>query len=186
MLGSNQRPPPCKGRVILFSSVRRIANCLQMSVFSGGYFSGVFSVFAQVAARLLHKISSSSRFSSGPDKLEEGCFNCLGATRETCAEVTVVLEWILRMLLVPPIKENRPGRSIVLMPPFHLPNKTCYLQGFGLRLSASALDDLLLHPPVGSRNLFRRHPWRDVELYSPLRTQVSILLELQSRVYWLR
>ena len=50
MLGSNQRPPPCKGRVILFSGLRRIVNCLQMSVFSGGHFSGVFSVFAQVAA----------------------------------------------------------------------------------------------------------------------------------------
>src|SRR5919112_2088838 len=159
MLGSNQRPPPCKGRVILFSSVQEIVNCLQMSVFSGGYFSGVFSIFAQVAARLLHKVTSSGRFSSGPDQLEEGCFNCFGATRERCAEVAVVLELILRMLLIPPITENRPGRTLVLMPPFLLPNKTCYLQGFGARLSVSALEDLLLHPLVGSRNLFRRHPW---------------------------
>src|SRR5919112_5959183 len=112
MLGSNQRPPPCKGRVILFSSVQEIVNCLQMSVFSGGYSSGVFSIFAQVAARLLHKISSSGRFSSGPDKLEEGCFNCFGATREICTEVAVVLELILPMVPVPPITEKPPGRSI--------------------------------------------------------------------------
>ena len=139
-----------------------------MSVLLDRCFSGVFSISTQVAARLLHKISFSGRFSSGPDKLEEGCFNCVGATRERCAEMAVVLELIIRMLLIPPFTEDPPGRSIVLMPPLLLPDKTCYLQRFRLWLFVSALEYLLLHPPVGSHNIFRRYPRGDAELNLPL------------------
>ena len=50
MLGSNQRPPLCKGRVILFPGFLRVTNCLQMAVFLDRSSSSVFSRFARVAA----------------------------------------------------------------------------------------------------------------------------------------
>jgi hypothetical protein len=66
MLGSNQRPPPCKGGATLFQGFLQSTNFLQTGAFSVVRFSRFFSIFARVAARLLHMRCSQSRHRRQP------------------------------------------------------------------------------------------------------------------------
>jgi len=54
MLGSNQRPLPCEGSVIVCWRIRWFAKYLQTDVFLRRCFSQHFRRFTRVAARLLH------------------------------------------------------------------------------------------------------------------------------------
>jgi hypothetical protein len=58
MLGSNQRPPPCKGGATFFQGFLWATNFLQISPFLIRHFSRSFSRFARVAARLLHRYAT--------------------------------------------------------------------------------------------------------------------------------
>jgi hypothetical protein len=54
MLGSNQRPPPCKRSAKVFRTFLEFTKFLQIAISSERPFSQDFRIFTWVAARLLH------------------------------------------------------------------------------------------------------------------------------------
>src|SRR5215208_3028362 len=119
-----------------------------MSVFSGGYSSGDFSIFAQVAARLLHFRSGPSvphpsrRFESlGPGCCVVGQWKVRRNERLYSpsigpiegASILELLVWVCR---VPPIAQCGPGREdaiVVRLPRDEAQDPYCLVPGWLLQ-----------------------------------------------------